>query len=697
MGESRIHALLIGIDGYLESRRPGFVAPPPLGGSVRDALAAEAFLCRRLEVAATDIELLLAPAGSGEPLDPVRAPSYENMVAAWLRLIDRTRPGDQAFILYSGHGCRVPTLSRDLKGREGLDECLVPYDVASPKARYLRDIEVCALLRKLADKQVFSTVVLDCCHAGGASRSGVAVRGVEHVDRTPRPEQSLVGSAAELERAWQLARPQSRAVRADRSWEDEPSGYVLFAACRLHEQAFEARFDDQPLRGALSHWFFRLLESADPGWSWRRLHERLLARVQARFTAQTPVLEGEAERAIFGGDRLTPPAGIAVVEIAGEAGVRLRLAAGKAHGLREGASFAIVAGGGPAAGTRLGVAEAREVSATCSWAELLEPPATQRVPAEGDRAVLLDPGSLCLRRPVRVIDPEPGDRGSARAKQRGMPELLAGLRECAGPFLEVEGEEELEGFFVWADPRGVLQIGDAAGRPWPGLEPPIRLGDPRALVRLAERLNHLAKWRNVREIENQAAASPLRGKLRVGLGRLPQGYRRGEPLRPKSFRACEAPPTVTAGEWICVVIENAWREALNVTLLDLAPDGSVSQVHPAKALADFSTLEPGRSFKLPLRADLPPGLERGEDVIKVFAARHPLRLDWLELPPLDHQHAAADALRGTATGPLDRLLASLAVDEPAHRSARPPVEVSDDWWVEEAVVRVKAVAVGGSR
>lgn len=693
----RIHALLIGIDGYLPSRRPGFVAPIPLAGSVRDARAAEVFLRERLRVPAAQIELLLAPAsGSGTAsgtLDLSLAPSYQNMVAAWERAIARAESGDELFVLYSGHGCRVPTTSPKLKGRDGLDECLVPYDIAEPRARYLRDTEICRLLRRLSEREVFTTVVLDCCHSGGASRDGVAVRGTDWIDRTPREEASLVGSPAELEQAWRQARPAGRGVvRAEPSWEEEPSGYVLFAACRPHEQAFEAAFDGLPPRGALSYWLLRLLDTADPSCTWRRLHERVTSRVRGRFLAQTPLVEGEADRAIFGGGRLPPPPGIAVLEVEeslleGVGTGRLQLPVGRAHGIREGATFALQAASRAAGEERLGMAEAREVGATSSWAEVVEWLAEGRRPTPGDEAVLLDPGSLCLRRPVRILGHLPEAGGGLR-RSAASPDLASELRNRVGAFLEMDGPEDLEGFFVWADDRGVFQVGDETGRPWPGLEPAIRVGEPQAFDRLAERLTHLAKYRNVRELENHDPRSALRNRLRVDLGRLPQGYRRGGPIRHRKFRPTEQPPTVAEGEWICVEIGNTSREALNVAMVDLSPDWGIAQVYPLKALADFVTLESGKTLVLPLLAQLPPGLDQGIDRLKVFATRGPSSLCWLELPTLGQPHLLAGALRGTATSPLQRLFASLAVDEPAHRTARLPPSVADDWWVEQVEVRV---------
>jgi hypothetical protein len=58
--------------------------------------------------------------------------------------------GDRVYIHYSGHGGRTRTAFRDLKGEDGLDEGLVPYNIAhDPDARYVRDIEIAHLLKAM--------------------------------------------------------------------------------------------------------------------------------------------------------------------------------------------------------------------------------------------------------------------------------------------------------------------------------------------------------------------------------------------------------------------------------------------------------------------------------------------------------------------------------------------------------------------
>ena len=107
-------------------------------------------------------------------------------------------PSDGVYVHYSGHGGRTPTSIPKVKGVQALDESLVPIDIGDPKAQYLRDHELARLLKDMVEKGLNVTIVLDSCHSGGATRgvrsavADVAVRGVDFIDRTPRPTASLV-------------------------------------------------------------------------------------------------------------------------------------------------------------------------------------------------------------------------------------------------------------------------------------------------------------------------------------------------------------------------------------------------------------------------------------------------------------------------------------------------------------------------
>ena len=48
----------------------------------------------------------------------------------------------------SCHGGRVRTLIPNKKGKDGLDETLVPTDIGKPGTRYLRDTEMAMTMKK---------------------------------------------------------------------------------------------------------------------------------------------------------------------------------------------------------------------------------------------------------------------------------------------------------------------------------------------------------------------------------------------------------------------------------------------------------------------------------------------------------------------------------------------------------------------
>ena len=81
---------------------------------------------------------------------------------------------------------------------------MVPADIDNPQTRHLRDIEIAALLKRMLDKKLIVTLVIDSCHSGGLTRGkgGATVRGSDVEDKTPRPQDSLIASIDELELIW---------------------------------------------------------------------------------------------------------------------------------------------------------------------------------------------------------------------------------------------------------------------------------------------------------------------------------------------------------------------------------------------------------------------------------------------------------------------------------------------------------------
>lgn len=312
MDQPTLHALLIGINYYIPNQFP-LGNYKTLHGCVADVLRAEAFLRERLRVPAANIRKLTSTiplAGSEPPEPPEQRPTYANIVAELLALGDTARADDQVYIHYSGHGGRAATWWKHLKGESGLDETIVPMDIGTPDGRYLRDIELAHLLGRLVQRGMLVTVVLDSCHSGGMPRSmGDEFRGGSFIDLSPRPvEQSLAGSDDELIVSYRKG--SKRSAELSSGWLPEPEGYVLLAACRPSEKACESIFEGTSPNGALSYFLFDALKDLPPGTTYRQLHGQLLGRVHSRYGGQTPVIEGEGDRVIFGYRFVKSPHGV---------------------------------------------------------------------------------------------------------------------------------------------------------------------------------------------------------------------------------------------------------------------------------------------------------------------------------------------------------------------------------------------------
>ena len=242
-------ALLVGVDCYMGQTISGLPRYGSLGGCVNDIALMDEFLRNRLNVPDERIKKLTASGLGVRPQEPTEAwPTKANIVAAFKALAQReAQPGDQVYIHYSGHGGRAVTLWPEVKGKDGLDESLVPTDYGQientdqPEDRYLRDLELAALLQELVDRKLIVTVVLDSCHSGGAARGmegdEEGVRGGFEVDRVPRVPSDLVAPPQALAASWQGQTRRHRAASVASGWLPDPNGYTLLAACRALELA----------------------------------------------------------------------------------------------------------------------------------------------------------------------------------------------------------------------------------------------------------------------------------------------------------------------------------------------------------------------------------------------------------------------------------------------------------------------------
>src|SRR6266568_5188466 len=335
------YGILIGIDDYQPDRRP-------LYGCVRDVRQFEVFFLSRLKHIKKHIHLLIAPhPGKDEPAIPRhQQPTYENIVRAFQWVTKQAKAGDLVWIYFAGHGGRTRTAYSEAKGTNGIDEVLVPWQKEDKaQERYLRDVELGYLLKTMVEKGLIVTLVLDCCHSGGATRGNeyVAIRGIGSIDTTPRSASSLVASSQELSENWlALHREGTRGFEICSGWLPQPEGYVLLAACRDFEGARESQLSGAWHNGIFTYYLLDALWQMSPESTYRMLYHRVRAKMHAQFGGQTPQLEGEHDRVVFGSKLIEQIYTVNVLNVQPREDhndYALELDAGQLHTLQEGAQF----------------------------------------------------------------------------------------------------------------------------------------------------------------------------------------------------------------------------------------------------------------------------------------------------------------------------------------------------------------------
>ena len=726
MDNSNLYALLIGVDYYF---------PNPLysnlGGCVRDITHVEDFLIHKVKGICVDNILKLTSSRSN--IDPTKPeepeekwPTYVNMVNAFNKMTATAKSGDQLYIHYAGHGGRVRTLLTNTKGSNGFDETLVPTDIGNPQTRHLRDIEIALLLKRMLDKELIVTLVLDSCHSGGLTRGrgGAVTRGSDIEDKTPRPLNSMIAPLGELEQVWESmsgserttlkSAPTTATARglSASGWLPKPKGYVLLAACRPSESAYEFAFEGDERNGALTYWFLKSCEQIDRGLSYKVIHDRIVSKVHSQFPLQTPMLEGEGDREIFGISKVQPVYAVTVMKVEAS-NRRLLLNAGQSHGVRKGTRFAIY----PLGFTnfadvekRLCLVEIEERGATNSWAKIIMDFARGDI-EQGAQAVLLNSVDIRLKRRVRLIyeNNDNKKRPLSETTKHKQNQALGRIKDIITEkntknetHLELAQEENDQADFQLAiNTQGEYEVWDPAGNAIPNLNPPLSINDDTA-SRLIERLEHLVKFSNIQLIDNLDADSEISRKLIAELYRAPDDYEPGD--RPGAFQPIDSEGNTKiakVGQKLILRIRNTFpaesNKVLNVAILDLQPDWGISQVYPASPGADFIPIDPDREEFISLDIDLPPGYAEGKDILKVFATLDRTSFRWLELAPLDQpptQRGLDDTRSGgsksisQSANPLEQLMAAITKDKPATRSISPSATPSKEWTTAQIEVKI---------
>ncbi|MBR8839187.1 MAG: caspase family protein [Stigonema ocellatum SAG 48.90 = DSM 106950] len=694
------YALLIGIDYY-----PNLL-DRNLRGCVRDINLVVDYLQKTLKISPERIFKLTAPnpnsSGLCETNNPL--PTYENIVVAFHKITEEAPEKAQVYIHYSGHGhgISLKTIYPEIKGEDQPDEAIVPMDIGDTQSRYLRDVELATLIKRMTDKGLIVTVILDSCHSGGATRGDDSdIRGLDELpESASHNKDSLVASREELIKNWLTLTEGVNAGSTLGKWLPQPKDYrdyVLLAACRPSEYAREYAVNGKERHGALTYWMIDTLTSSFSGLTYKALHDRVSAKIQSRFPLQqTPMLLGEGDRFVFGSDRIQLQYVVNVLEVNETDSVpkQVKLNAGIASGLGIGARFAIYPLGTTDFTKKeklLAIVEVNRVGASDAWAEVIEILRQGKI-EQGAQAVMQS-APVDLVRGVRLFKKQAGEKKNELPKELvdKQDEALKAVEEAMGGngWLKlVSDEQQKADYQIAINRKGEYEI--CVGIPIENLRPLLKIGDSDAAQKVVQRLVHLTKYQAIQELDNQF--SELTNQLEVEL-LTQENWQPGIPQAPKPFPDTQN-PTLKSGGYVFLRIKNASSQTLNVVVLDLEPTWAISLVPLLRIQETFQEFQPGRELIVPLQLHLPitPGYEKAKEIIKVFATVGAADFRWLELPSLDQEIASKSAVANRIDNPLGKLLAAIGTDvdakPPETRVVVPVLDPNQEWTTKQLTVNI---------
>lgn len=329
------YALLVGIDlyrsdGSRKHENGQFVSLNWLRGCVNDVNSVKQFLQGGYRLAYLSI---LSSTATGpfdqyakphEPLDCL--PTFDNIKREFDAIYDQTKAGDFFYFHFSGHGARLKRVPNSPPGRM-VDPSILTWDYGCGNPA-IRGWQLNSWFRKLNDKGVRLTVVLDSCHSGGAWRddNGFRTQGnLTTVANLPIDEAAVVDFQYQ---------PNHRDAELKTSWSINPDGFTLMAACDADEKAAEVNVDGK------SHGVFtyQLLSYLERAWSDKRLktYRMILDQVACQVQGQTPKGYGRDRLLFF--DQIEPftttPLVVRIIEQGLSVGSRIVIVpAGLAHGV----------------------------------------------------------------------------------------------------------------------------------------------------------------------------------------------------------------------------------------------------------------------------------------------------------------------------------------------------------------------------
>ncbi|MEQ1941702.1 caspase family protein [Mesorhizobium sp. VNQ89] len=703
------YAVLMAVTAYPNlPPKNALIGPNHDAKLVRDYLTTAA----PIKFEADDVTVL-ADDLDGATLSPTRA----NILATLKDIADKAERDDFVYLHYSGHGSQQPTKTPETE-TDGMDEILLPSDSrpwdkqaeAIPNA--LVDDEIGAALDAIRDKGAFVWLVVDACNSGAVTRAAAVQLDSDEAERKLEPTdpeglgipqaaiaEAVAGASAaagQQDRLRFMSEEENRALQtgdqsATSAEQITKGGLVAFMAAQTVETTPEMPLP-KGVEGATRYGLFtytifsKLAEN--PNMTYRQLGHSVLQQYGADARQRpTPIFEGELDARVFGSEKIDAVMQWQVDTKDGS----ITLPAGSLHRLTPGTKLAIL----PSPASEL--SETRgylEVTSVENFSSKARPVAYEDKPAltiaNFPTNAYARLSELAVDYQLRVARPSASAGLEEDVKLANeMLDKLAGAKDKRFniEFVEPGAEADIRlGVFPESDVEGAPADASKEAALWflpasgevslaNGRRPPliyINRSEPDRLSKLANE--------NLQKIFRATALS----RLSVASGEVPQDVKVSFQIKRakgggKEDLVAAAVPTVQPGDQVHIVAENNSRGIVDINVLYLGSDYSISHMDAQRLVVGAKIDEPLLAF-----TDQTFGTER---MIAVITEAPPLSevedLSFLEQGKVPSATRSASVGRDTA-GPSD--FASALTDIGLAPATRSVVKLKDQSGPKNAVM-----------
>jgi hypothetical protein len=625
------YAVLMAVTAY-----PNLPPKNALIGPNHDAKLVREYLTTRAPIKFEPANVtLLADGLDGAASSPTR----QQILATLGDLAGKVQRDDFVYLHYSGHGSQQPTLTPETES-DGLDEILLPADTspwdseAKRLPNALLDDEVGAALDAIRDKGAFVWIVVDACNSGSVTRAAMIGAEAEAADRKldptdpdglnipasamPAAETAAAPATGERKSGLQLLDESEGGERAVQMSGTDQSGTSAEAIAKGGMVAFFAAqtietTPEMPLPkgvegaerfGLFTFTIFARL-AANPDMTYRQLGHSVLQQYAADSRQRpTPIFEGELDARVFGSEPLDTIMQWQV-EVRDNTAT---LPAGLLHRLTAGTKLAILPTPASELSEAVGYLEvmsAENLSSKVAPVAFAGKPALKladlppnayarlsELAVDFKLKVARPAATAGLENEVKLVDAMLDQLAADEGKRFNIEYVAPGAE--ADIRLAVLRESDMEGAASEAPKEPALWFLPSSGELslQPGRRPPLIVIDPADKDKLSKAANgNLEKIFRATALSRLSVASgepPKDVSVRFEIKRSASGSM--EPLVEASV------PTVTPGDQVHIVAENNTRSPIDINVLYLGSDYSITHMDAQRLVGGAKIEEPLLAF-----------------------------------------------------------------------------------------------------